>query len=82
MTISVWRRISYCYRQMAESPAASRIAGALPGTAQSYLWTVPAIFAIRALICVVAIDAAGNQGMDNSDGTFIIQVEDPASRLQ
>ena len=48
----------------------------LPGTAQSYLWTVPAIFAIRALIRVVAIDAAGNQGMDNSDGTSVIQVED------
>ena len=52
------------------------ISPTLPGTAQSYLWTVPAIFAIRALIRVVAIDAAGNQGMDNSDGTFIIQIED------
>jgi hypothetical protein len=46
----------------------------LPGAVQSYLWIVPAIFAIKALIRVVAIDAAGNQDMDNSDSTFIIQV--------
>ena len=55
------------------------ISPTLPGTDQSFLWTVPAIFTLRGLIRVVAIDAAGNQGMDNSDGSFIIQAGDRQS---
>ena len=52
----------------------SDISGPLDGTAQNFLWAVPTICTLRALIRVVAIDAAGNQAMDDSDGKFTIQL--------
>ena len=51
----------------------SDISGPLDGTAQSFLWTVPRLATFEALMRVVAVDRAGNQGMDDSDGKFTIQ---------
>ena len=51
----------------------SDISGPLDGTAQSFLWTVPRLATFEALMRVMAVDRAGNQGMDDSDGKFTIQ---------
>ena len=51
----------------------SDLSGPLDGTANSFLWTVPRLATMEALIRVVAVDRAGNQGMDDSDGKFTIQ---------
>ena len=52
----------------------SDISGPLDGTAKSFLWTVPRLATFEALIRVVAVDRAGNQGLDDSDGKFTIQL--------
>ena len=47
----------------------------LDGMARSYTWTPTAdMVAKEARVRVVAIDRIGNWGVDDSDGTFIIQV--------
>jgi hypothetical protein len=50
------------------------IARNLSGTAQSFNWTVPFdLTTAQAKVRVIALNAAGNLGMDESGGTFTIQ---------
>lgn len=48
------------------------LATGLAGTAQAYQWIIPNTPTLSARVKVVAVDAAGNSGMDTSNGNFTI----------
>ncbi|HEY0377028.1 MAG TPA: hypothetical protein VGC87_08730 [Pyrinomonadaceae bacterium] len=57
------------------------ISPSLPGTTQSFLWTVPNQPTTRARIRVAARDSTSNRVTDDSDADFVIQQPPPPTQL-